>query len=100
VFAARKAIMHYTQQKGVRRRRAGRYLHRQRRVRADRDGSMQALLNDGDEVLLPAPDYPLWTAGVSLSGGTPVHYICDESSGWMPDLDDIRARSRPTPRRS
>ena len=53
---------------------------------------MQGLLNDGDEVLLPAPDYPLWTAGVSLSGGTPVHYICDESNGWMPDLDDIRAK--------
>lgn len=53
------------------------------------------LLNDGDEMLLPAPDYPLWTAAVSLSGGTPVHYLCDESKGWMPDLDDIRAKITP-----
>ena len=55
--------------------------------------SMQALLNDGDEVLLPAPDYPLWTAVVRLSGGVPVHYRCDESAGWQPDLDDIRAKT-------
>ena len=54
-----------------------------------------ALLNDGDELLLPAPDYPLWTAAVSLSGGTPVHYLCDESNGWMPDLKDIRAKITP-----
>jgi alanine-synthesizing transaminase len=58
--------------------------------------AMNALLNNGDEVLVPAPDYPLWTAAVSLSGGTPVHYMCDEANGWMPDLDDIRARSRRT----
>ncbi len=50
-----------------------------------------ALLDDGDELLLPAPDYPLWTASISLSGGTPVHYLCDEANGWMPNLDDIRA---------
>jgi len=55
--------------------------------------SMQALLNDGDEVLLPAPDYPLWTAVVKLSGGVPVHYRCDESEDWAPDLDDIRAKT-------
>ncbi len=54
--------------------------------------SMQALLNEGDEVLLPAPDYPLWTAAVNLSGGKPVHYLCDEKNGWLPDLDDIRAK--------
>ncbi|MEZ0074247.1 pyridoxal phosphate-dependent aminotransferase [Planotetraspora sp. GP83] len=54
--------------------------------------ALQALLNNGDEVLIPAPDYPLWTAAVSLSGGTPVHYICDEQAGWFPDLDDIEAR--------
>lgn len=54
--------------------------------------SMQALLNDGDEVLIPAPDYPLWTASVSLAGGTPVHYHCDEQADWMPDLDDIERR--------
>jgi alanine-synthesizing transaminase len=52
--------------------------------------TMQALLNNGDEVLIPSPDYPLWTAAVSLSGGTPVHYLCDESSDWYPDIDDIR----------
>jgi alanine-synthesizing transaminase len=54
--------------------------------------SMQALINDGDEVLIPAPDYPLWTAAVSLSGGNPVHYICDEESDWYPDLSDIRSK--------
>jgi alanine-synthesizing transaminase len=57
--------------------------------------SMNALLNSGDEVLVPAPDYPLWTAAVSLSGGTPVHYICDEADDWMPDLDDIRRKITP-----
>ena len=50
---------------------------------------MQALLNNGDEVLIPAPDYPLWTASVSLAGGNPVHYICDESADWQPDIADI-----------
>ena len=94
VFSARKAVMHYTQQKGV--------------VGVGLDDiyigngaselivmATQALLNDGDEVLLPAPDYPLWTAAVSLSGGTPVHYICDEQNAWMPDLDDIRRKITP-----
>ena len=51
--------------------------------------SLNALLDEGDEVLVPAPDYPLWTAAVSLSGGTPRHYLCDEQAGWMPDLEDI-----------
>jgi alanine-synthesizing transaminase len=54
--------------------------------------SMNALLNDGDEVLVPAPDYPLWTAAVSLSGGQPVHYLCDENQDWQPDLTDLRAK--------
>jgi alanine-synthesizing transaminase len=54
--------------------------------------AMQALLDNGDEVLIPAPDYPLWTAAVSLSGGRPVHYLCDEQAGWFPDPDDIAAR--------
>jgi alanine-synthesizing transaminase len=54
--------------------------------------SMQALLNNGDEVLIPAPDYPLWTAAVSLSGGTPIHYHCDEQADWFPDLADIEAK--------
>ncbi|WP_221585377.1 pyridoxal phosphate-dependent aminotransferase [Microbacterium sp. G2-8] len=55
----------------------------------------QALLDEGDEVLIPAPDYPLWTAMTSLSGGTPVHYLADEQNGWQPDLDDIRAKITP-----
>jgi alanine-synthesizing transaminase len=54
--------------------------------------TMQALLDEGDEVLIPAPDYPLWTAMTSLGGGTPVHYRCDEASGWQPDLEDIRGK--------
>ncbi len=94
IFGARKAVMHYTQQQGV------------KSVTLDDiylgNGASElivmatnALLNDGDELLLPAPDYPLWTAAVSLSGGTPVHYMCDESNGWMPNLDDIRAKITP-----
>ncbi len=87
VFAARKAIMHYSQQKGV----AGVELDD---IYIGNGASelivmaMQGLLNDGDEVLLPAPDYPLWTAAVSLSS-------CDESAGWMPDLDDLRSKITP-----
>ena len=54
--------------------------------------AMQALLNNGDEVLIPAPDYPLWTAAVSLGGGTPVHYVCDEASDWFPDIKDIESK--------
>ena len=57
--------------------------------------AMQALLNNGDEMLVPAPDYPLWTASVALSGGKPVHYMCDESSDWYPDLDDIKKKITP-----
>jgi alanine-synthesizing transaminase len=94
IFAARKAVMHETQKQGI----AG--------VTMDDiylgNGaseliamSTNALLNDGDELLLPAPDYPLWTAATSLSGGTPVHYLCDEANGWMPDLDDIRRKITP-----
>lgn len=60
--------------------------------------SMQALLNNNDEILIPAPDYPLWTAAASLAGGTPVHYICDESSDWYPDLDDIKSKITPQTR--
>ncbi|WP_285725851.1 pyridoxal phosphate-dependent aminotransferase [Psychromicrobium xiongbiense] len=54
--------------------------------------SLQALLNDGDEVLIPTPDYPLWTACVSLAGGRPVHYLCDEEQDWQPDLEDLEAK--------
>ncbi|MDF2580265.1 MULTISPECIES: pyridoxal phosphate-dependent aminotransferase [Microbacterium] len=57
--------------------------------------TMQALLDEGDEVLIPAPDYPLWTAMTSLGGGKPVHYLCDASQGWEPDLEDIRSKVTP-----
>lgn len=91
IFAARKAVMHETQHQGI------------QGVTLDDiylgNGASElivmatnALLDNGDEVLVPAPDYPLWTAAASLSGGTPVHYICDEANGWMPDLDDIRSK--------
>ena len=60
--------------------------------------SLNALLDTGDEILVPAPDYPLWTGAVSLSGGTPVHYICDEQSEWLPDLADIRRKVTPKTR--
>jgi alanine-synthesizing transaminase len=91
LFSARKAVMHYCQQMHI-------------------DGvgiediylgngvselivmSLQAMLNNGDEVLIPAPDYPLWTAACTLAGGKPVHYLCDEQAGWFPDLDDIRSK--------
>ncbi|MBL8502162.1 MAG: pyridoxal phosphate-dependent aminotransferase [Rhodocyclaceae bacterium] len=97
LFAARKAIMHYCQEKRI------------EGVGIDDiyigNGvselivmAMQALLNNGDEVLVPAPDYPLWTAAVSLSGGTPRHYLCDEGAGWLPDLADIRGKIGPSTR--
>ena len=60
--------------------------------------TMQALCNPEDEILIPAPDYPLWTASVSLAGGTPVHYLTDESQGWAPDFDDLEARITPRTR--
>ena len=94
LFAPRKSIVHYTQEKNI----AG--------VSVDDvylgNGaselitmSMNALLNAGDEILVPAPDYPLWTASVSLSGGTPVHYMCDEQAGWTPDLTDMERKITP-----
>jgi alanine-synthesizing transaminase len=94
IFAARKAIMQYCQEKGI------------QGVTLDDiytgNGvselivlAMNALLNNGDEVLVPAPDYPLWTAAVSLSGGTPIHYLCDESKEWAPDLVDLRSKITP-----
>ena len=57
--------------------------------------SLQAMLDNGDEVLVPAPDYPLWTAATSLAGGRPVHYLCDESAGWQPDVEDLRSKVTP-----
>ena len=95
IFAARKAVMHETQRQGI----LGVTLDD---IYTWANGASElislatnALLDDGDEMLLPAPDYPLWTAVTSLSGGTPVHYMCDESNGWMPDLEDIRAKITP-----
>jgi len=91
IFAARKAIMHYTQQKAIK----GVTLediYVGNGVSELIVMAMNALLDAGDEVLVPAPDYPLWTAAVSLSGGKPVHYLCDESKEWLPDLDDIRRK--------
>ncbi|HRD95909.1 MAG TPA: pyridoxal phosphate-dependent aminotransferase [Rubrivivax sp.] len=97
LFAPRKAVVHSTQEKGV------------KGVTVDDvylgngaseliQMSMQALLNDGDELLIPAPDFPLYTAVVGLSGGTPVHYVCDEQAGWMPDIDDMRRKITPRTR--
>jgi alanine-synthesizing transaminase len=57
--------------------------------------SLQALINDGDEILIPAPDYPLWTAATSLSGGRAVHYLCDEAEGWLPDVEDVARKISP-----
>jgi alanine-synthesizing transaminase len=94
IFGARKAVMHETQKQGI------------KGVTLDDiylgNGASElivmatnGLLNNGDEMLLPAPDYPLWTAAVSLSGGTPVHYSCDEDNGWMPNIEDIRSKITP-----
>lgn len=94
MFAPRKAIMHYTQEKQIR----GVTMED---IYIGNGASelivmgMNALLNSGDEVLVPAPDYPLWTAAVSLSGGKPVHYICDEQAEWMPDIEDMRRKITP-----
>lgn len=91
IFSARKAIMQYSQLKGI--------------PAVDIEDifigngvselivmSMQGLLDNGDEVLIPMPDYPLWTAAVSLGGGNPVHYVCDEEANWYPDMQDIRSK--------
>jgi alanine-synthesizing transaminase len=94
IFAARKAVMHETQKQGI----AGVTLDD---VYLGNGASelitmaTNALLDNGDELLLPMPDYPLWTAATSLSGGKPVHYVCDEANGWMPNIDDIRAKITP-----
>ncbi len=97
IFAARKAVMHYTQEKYIKNV-ALEDIYLGNGVSELITLSMNALLNSGDEVLVPAPDYPLWTAAVNLSGGTPRHYLCDESNGWLPDLDDIRAKITPNTR--
>ena len=97
IFAARKAIMHYCQQKHIK----GVTLediYVGNGVSELIVMAMNALLDVGDEVLVPAPDYPLWTAAISLSGGTPKHYLCDENNGWYPDLNDIRSKITPRTR--
>ncbi len=94
IFAARKAVMHETQKQGI----LGVTLEDIYLGNGASELIVMAtngLLDDGDELLLPMPDYPLWTAAASLSGGTPVHYRCDESNGWMPDLKDIRSKITP-----
>jgi alanine-synthesizing transaminase len=91
MFAARKAVMHETQRIGIKGVQIE-DIYLGNGVSELIKMTMQALLDSGDEVLVPAPDYPLWTAGVSLAGGTPRHYLCDEGAGWLPDLDDIRAK--------
>jgi alanine-synthesizing transaminase len=91
LFSARKAVVHYCQEKGF--------------PEVDIEDvfigngvselivmAMQGLLDNGDEILIPSPDYPLWTAAVTLCGGKPVHYLCDEGSEWYPDIDDIRSK--------
>ena len=91
LFSARKAIMQYAQIKNI--------------PNVSMDGiftgngvselinlCMSALLDDGDEILIPSPDYPLWTASATLAGGKPVHYICDEQSEWYPDIEDIKKK--------
>lgn len=91
LFAARKAVMQYYQKRGIEDVQIE-DIYLGNGVSELIVLAMQALLNNGDEVLIPAPDYPLWTASVSLSGGNPVHYLCDEQSEWFPDLDDIRSK--------
>ena len=94
IFGARKAVMHETQKQGV----VGVTLED---IYLGNGASelitmaTNALLDDGDELLLPMPDYPLWTAATSLSGGKPVHYLCDEANDWMPNIADIRAKITP-----
>ena len=94
VFSARKAIMQDCQQKGI----------MQVKIEDIYTGNgvselivmaMQGLLNNGDEILIPMPDYPLWTAAVNLSGGKAVHYLCDEESNWNPDIKDMESKITP-----
>jgi len=97
LFAPRKAVVHYTQERGI------------QGVTVDDvylgngaseliQMAISALVNDGDEILIPAPDFPLYTAVVGLSGGKPVHYVCDEAAGWLPDIEDIRRKITPRTR--
>lgn len=94
LFAARKAVMHYTQTQGIKGVEIN-DVYIGNGVSELIVMAMQALLNEGDEILVPSPDYPLWTTSVALSGGKPVHYICDEQSDWNPDLDDLERKITP-----
>lgn len=94
LFAARKAIMQYCQLKKIPNVDIN-DIYTGNGVSELITMSMQGLCDTGDEVLVPAPDYPLWTASVTLAGGTAVHYICDEQSDWVPDVDDIRKKITP-----
>lgn len=91
IFSARKAIMQYNQLKGIPNVGVN-DIYIGNGVSELITMTMQGLLDDGDEILIPAPDYPLWTAAANLAGGKPVHYICDEQADWMPDLDDMEAK--------
>ena len=91
LFSARKAIMQYAQTKNIPNVSIN-DIYTGNGASELINLSMSALLDDGDEVLIPSPDYPLWTACVTLAGGTAVHYICDESADWYPDIDDIRSK--------
>ena len=94
LFSARKAIMQYSQIKGLPNVSLD-HIYTGNGVSELINLCMSALLNDGDEILIPAPDYPLWTACATLAGGKAVHYICDEQSLWYPDMDDIRSKITP-----
>lgn len=91
LFSARKAIMQYAQNKNIPNVSIN-DIFTGNGVSELINLSMSALLDSGDEVLVPSPDYPLWTACVTLAGGTAVHYICDESADWYPDIDDIKSK--------
>lgn len=91
MFSARKAIMQYCQLKGIKGVDIG-DIYLGNGVSELITMSMQGLLDDGDEILVPSPDYPLWTASVTLAGGKAVHYMCDEQNEWNPDIDDIKKK--------
>ena len=91
LFPARKAIMQYCQLKKISNVEIG-DIYTGNGVSELITMSMQGLLNNGDEILMPSPDYPLWTAAANLAGGHPVHYMCDEAANWYPDMDDIRSK--------
>ena len=95
IFAARKAVLQYYQSKGLLSAVDVRDVYLGNGVSELIVMTMQALMNDGDEVLVPMPDYPLWTAAANLAGGTAVHYRCNEDDNWHPDIDDIKSKITP-----